>query len=887
MVLVLAFLVVWAANTLAISQFVPQQSWADWLYGGLQLFVLSLQIPNTAPGVPAPEIPPMLGVMRFIAPAFAVTALIVGLAGAAWEYSAAFFARVFRRPSIVVIGYGHVGRALVEGLRRKYPSARIVCLDKSVTPAARNLITKFGGRLIAADALDRKARASYLVGLDRSSDPRHEVYVACGSDEQTLEVVSDIEEVRRERSANRSASRVNRTFFHLQSARLAEKMRNTPGLRSLPFELDRYAIEDMIDRFSLPVLARASFQSRVHVVIHGCGENAIMALEEVLLMGIMPAPTYLPPRVEILCPDSADAEARWLAKHHGAAKQFDVFFHEQPIDGLPTPQPDASPFAEIEAELPVTLHLVTFEDAGVALPYAISLREMMRRGHRQTAPIATLAGTATSHISGLADVSNVLQLGFEVCGDSAAAARRSFICTTEIEELARAIHEGYLKQEPGAEDYDRLAYTFKLSNRRAAVHMLMKLRLIGFERINPYGVGFDLPRHARDYLAGLVSDVDAMASLEAFEHLRWRVDRLLEGWRHGPRDEDRMLRDQLGDESISELTHQHAELSRAARLKRNEREKDHAQFASLSRFLQKRPVARTKGRPIRRIVTVPWMGDPPRWVVRDGLPRLEFDHAPNDWRAWAKIGTYEDLRVQMLLPSPLEMPDLQRGELRTALIGAYCEFAKTLAQSGVYMRLARVDGLVWNWLPREQLDPQTAMLIEGVSLPSLTIGICGHRDAGRLGDLAQVSTELTTLFDRLNVPGRTRLISGGAPGFDTIALNAFQASRAGETGGVSELLYPYEVDGQPAWDNDEAALVDPNLLKHTTTSRLVPDIFPGRDDRASPHSNLANYMLDRCNFLIAMSDGMSGGSGGAADVVSDAISRHMLIRCFDAPMQSN
>ncbi|MEO0699239.1 MAG: hypothetical protein AAFY81_05920, partial [Pseudomonadota bacterium] len=414
--LVIAFLIVWTLSTIAMALYLEGKSLLDLMYAGLQLFVVSLQTPKVDGVEVAKDLPILLHFMRFIAPAFAVAALVMGIAGAAWDYLAAVKARLLGRANIVIIGYGEAGRALVESLRDRDPDARIVCLDRKVTQADQNLIRKFGGRLFEADAFDRKARASFLVGMDRKDSPAHEVYVACGSDEQTLSVVSDIDEARAEARAANPKHPINPTFFHLGSARFAEKLRNTPGLRSEPFELGRYSIEDVIDRFCLPMLARASFQSRVHVVIHGCEENAIMALEEALLTGIMPAPTYLPPRVTLVCAEADKAQERWEARHFGAAVQFDVHFKELPADGMPGPCADEAPYAGIEEEFPVTLHLVAFEDDRVALAYSLSLREMMRREHRQSAAIASLSGAATSHITGLAEVSNITQLSFEVCG---------------------------------------------------------------------------------------------------------------------------------------------------------------------------------------------------------------------------------------------------------------------------------------------------------------------------------------------------------------------------------------------------------------------------------------------------------------------------------------
>lgn len=883
LVLIALFLPIWGLNTWAFSIYVPTAEFWDWAYGGLQLFVISLQkVPPDSNAIQA--IPWQLGVMRFIAPIFTVFALVYGLAGAALEYIPAIAKRLKGRRNIVIVGYGRVGRALLEALRERDPKARIVCLDREITVADKNLVGKHGGRLYQVDAFDRETRRSLLVGLNRIPDERHEIYVACGSDEETLAVVSDIEDERRSLSAPLCARPAHHIYFHLRSPQFAEKLRNTPGYRSEPFELARYSVEDILDRFALPVLARALFQARVHVVVHGYGDSAIMAMEEVLLTGQMPPPTYLRPRISVICEDHEQARARWEAKHFGAAEHFDVHFHELPVDGAPSPNAHEASYAASEADLPVTMHLVTFEDDRRALGYALSLREMMRRGLRQSAPIATLAGAATSQISGLADASEVAQLRFEVGGDSAAAAKRSFICTTEIEELARRIHAGYMEIEPSAAQYDELAYTLKLSNRRAAVHMLTKLRLMGFEDLNPYKPGFQLSLKARHYLRDLLKNDKRMAELETFEHVRWRVDRLLEGWRNGPRDEDAMFREQLGDISISKLTHQKVEEFREQRLSRDDQKKDAAQFASLSRYLEASRVPHAHSRPVRRILTRSWDGDPPRWVMDGSKLSLELERAPQDWRQWADCAQDEELRVQMLLPPAPPLEGVKHEAGNDVLIAAYCAFAEGLAKQGIRVRLARADKRVWNWLPSNRLDPRLAPLIEGVTLPRLVIGVCGHRQVERLGDVELVEDTLVSLFDRLHVPGFTKLIVGGAPGFDDIALRAFHRSAAGQAGAESELLFPYSVEGKPAWNDDPSAIIASRQMRLARIRTPIPIIPADAVDIETPHTKLADTLLDRCNYLVVMSDGVSGGPGGTVDTIEKSQARHMLIRRIEAPL---
>lgn len=873
----------------AVHEYMPAAPWPDRLYGALQLF--ALDIPRHPDGADA-KMTPWLSFARFLAPLFTIAALVFGFAGVVREYAAAFLARLVGRANIVVIGYGRVGRALVEALRARDPYARIVCIDREVKEADQNLIRKYGGRLYEADAFDRRARGSYLIGVDRWFDRRHKVYVACGSDEQTLAVVSDIQEARPGYTSPLLAKPENETYFHLQSARFAEKLRNVSRVTAQPFELCRSSIEDMLDRFKLPLLARGSFQSRVHVVVHGCGDDAIMAVEEILLTGIMPAPTYWPPMVSVVCAEPEGAKERWWAKHAGVGDRFDVSFHPMPADTVPGPDAAEQPFEAIEAGPPITLHLVALGDDPQALAYSLSLREMMRRGVRQSAPIAAFAGAATYSIHGLADASQIVQLGFEIGGDSVAAAKRSFICTDEIERLAVEIHNGYRevvtgsgsddRRDPGA--FTHLPYTFKLSNRRAAAHILMKLRLMGFEDLDPFAPGFNLSDRAREAVEAVVEDPDEMAQIETFEHLRWRYDRLLEGWRDGPRDEDAMTRSQLGDERVSRLTHRKVEASRKERLSLKETQKDAAQMASLVRYLSRSKAPCEEDQAVERVVTRSWDGDPPHWSFEDGTPRLVLQDPQEGWRAWAQCDEGDLLRIQMLVPRAPELARFPSENASEALTKAYCAFAQGLAAQGVLVRLARADTKVWNWLPREHTPTSMAGAIEGVTLPYLAIGVCGHRDEARLGDPERVHEELVALFDRIFVPGRTRLITGGAPGFDAIALKAFEEVASKHGGAPIKLLYPHQTTQRPAWSDRSGSLIAKEQLSAATTMEWVTRGYECDPEIETAHTVLADRLLDEANILIAMSDGKSHGSGGTEDTLGRAKKRGMLVRRFEAPV---
>jgi hypothetical protein len=110
------------------------------------------------------------------------------------------------------------------------------------------------------------------------------------------------------------------------------------------------------------------------------------------------------------------------------------------------------------------------------------------------------------------------------------------------DQLARALHEDYLEQRrrkgeavSTTSEWARLPESLKDSNRRAADHIDIKLRAMGYhhECIQP---GKERKRFVEN-------EIRLLAQME---HLRWCAEKRLDGWRHGePRDDAAKVHDCL------------------------------------------------------------------------------------------------------------------------------------------------------------------------------------------------------------------------------------------------------------------------------------------------------------------------------------------------------
>jgi hypothetical protein len=102
-----------------------------------------------------------------------------------------------------------------------------------------------------------------------------------------------------------------------------------------------------------------------------------------------------------------------------------------------------------------------------------------------------------------------------------------------LDALARAYHEHYLKSQPGGRSWEQLPEQFRISNRRAADHVDVKLTQLGLSMARA-----DAPR----LLELSPEEIELLARLE---HRRWLIERRLLGWTHGDTRDDAQRRNPL------------------------------------------------------------------------------------------------------------------------------------------------------------------------------------------------------------------------------------------------------------------------------------------------------------------------------------------------------
>jgi hypothetical protein len=112
----------------------------------------------------------------------------------------------------------------------------------------------------------------------------------------------------------------------------------------------------------------------------------------------------------------------------------------------------------------------------------------------------------------------------------------------KIDELAQGFHAMYLERaglegqnpesNPAMRQWPKLDYLYKVSNRRLADHIDVKLRAIGCKTVS-----LDCASEAR-ILQFSDEEIEIMARME---HQRWAAERYMDGWRLGPTDKPRRI----------------------------------------------------------------------------------------------------------------------------------------------------------------------------------------------------------------------------------------------------------------------------------------------------------------------------------------------------------
>lgn len=421
------------------------------------------------------------------------------------------------------------------------------------------------------------------------------IVVNCGDDERNLTILEDVVGSRGMKS-NADLS----VFVTIDSARLVDQLQRNDTLLELGgastqirfFNFARQTAIALMERTPLVDLALMRRQKRVHLVVLGHSDTAIECVLQFLR--ISPAIGLAKPRIDLIVEDvdemigalkernealgalaASARDGREPAADQSLSWALDIKLHGL----LPgTHIPDPALLLEVDQECggQVTAVIVAGAHHNDNIQRAMALRDRCTRHAVWAAPVyawsqdhsaldtmmakfeggtARRSGAYLDHLPTTNSITDV----FEPFG------RIQSVCHIdnldgEREKIAMKVHEAYRKERmkqadtlPGKTPPDltlrpwaELPETYRIASRRAADHVPVKLLGAGL-RVTDLG---NLPRLSTEMLA---TD-NLLEKLSELEHMTWRIDRELDGWRYGEtRDNARRIHpdikpyDQLSD----------------------------------------------------------------------------------------------------------------------------------------------------------------------------------------------------------------------------------------------------------------------------------------------------------------------------------------------------
>jgi hypothetical protein len=219
---------------------------------------------------------------------------------------------------------------------------------------------------------------------------------------------------------------------------------------------------------------------------------------------------------------------QWVALRHEALDPAEISWMapSEAIDRLAQDDP-VSHWIFSHANLPHALALYRGMTMGLHPPAAIHVARPLGAGMPISDSISSAEG-----------------ISVRFYGKPRDAAPISVALNSALERIARGFHDRW-KGESGP-SYDSLPETMRKSNWRAALHALLKLRLLGFASIDATSPSLGLSETDLRLLRERATAPGKLLDLGELEHIRWCVDRILDGWRPGDvRDDGARTRPQL------------------------------------------------------------------------------------------------------------------------------------------------------------------------------------------------------------------------------------------------------------------------------------------------------------------------------------------------------
>lgn len=332
----------------------------------------------------------------------------------------------------------------------------------------------------------------------------------------------------------------------MRSAQMRQNKMEGAPVDPKPFSIEEMAARALIQSESgeLLSIAQQLHADRLHIVFFGFDQGAESVAERVLAS--LWSTHFAPPRLTMLVPDPATAEAGFKARHREAFAHPELWAAD--VAFLPFDWDMAALGAEVldaveqQRGKPTAAIVSTGGDPG-NIHLGIALKRACNHGMRWPIPIF-MRETSQSEFSqqyAHGDDTPELDAYLQAFGAHQLIATRAKIIEGQLDQGAAVAHEHYNKGlgkkdavsmrelQAAMRDWGEVLETFRAANRAVADAAMVKVWDAGWRPAASGEKGDTAP----------VIPAELMPSLAEREHERWVAERLLAGWRPTSQGEKR------------------------------------------------------------------------------------------------------------------------------------------------------------------------------------------------------------------------------------------------------------------------------------------------------------------------------------------------------------
>jgi voltage-gated potassium channel Kch len=488
------------------------------VYMTVQLFVLEANLDA------AETVPWELSVARLLGP------MSVGFA--AWKTAAALFRERFKllrlpyhKQHIVICGLGERGLQLVREYCRK--PEKVVVVEADGENDFISTCRALGALVIVGDATEEVVMRRAGIGRARC------VFAISGDDGSNFEIGALVS--RLIALMPRSKPQHITCYVAVNNILLTDI---NPSSRILEHNLKDCTtriirINDLAARllFRDHPLDRARITPNdptvVHLIIAGFGAMGESVALQAARIGHFANGKKL--RITAIDRDAVRKGKLLLQTMPGLSECCDIEFIDRDIDTA-----EFGEFVRDRISQPGSLPFLTFclNDNTTSVSYALRLRRIVAD---TTMPIHVRLSD-DSGLGVLLDDAGPRQVNIHGFGMVDHTCTQGMIENEELDKLARTIHEGYCRErmaegvspnDSALLPWDKLESTLRESNRQQADHIPFKLRACGYKMVEAGAC----PEKSRI----MEFSPEQRQILGRMEHARWNAERLLSGWRYGPK----------------------------------------------------------------------------------------------------------------------------------------------------------------------------------------------------------------------------------------------------------------------------------------------------------------------------------------------------------------